>query len=770
MNTRSFLKILAMLLTTCCMLVAVSCSTTKRLADDEVLYTGVEDVEMKTPQGDDKLPRSVSKQLVAAVNVKPNASLLSPFYRWPIQPGLWVYNNWNDSTKSGFKHWLYELLVSDPVLISDVKPEVRVKMLSTVMDNNGYFGSKTSYEILYSKKDPKQAKILYTVQSLDPYLYREIDFFKATTPLEHEIDSMARKEPHLRVGARYCTDSLSIVRINITNQLRNNGYYFFRPEYIEFLADTTIESRHVALKLKLADNIPEKALNKYYVGNVTASVKNYFEYGVPDTMTTNNCTVIKYNPIRLRKNLVPSCISMRKGRVFSVRRLERTQENLSRLGIFSSINIDTTPLDSVQSDTLDIFISCKLDMPIETKFEIQGVSKSNSYLGPSAVIGLTNKNLFGGGEQLNSSLNFSYEWQTGKKVQNKLDSYEVGLDFTLAFPRLLAPKFVDRSRRYINWTNVSMSFNLLNQPKYFRMFDFNLGFNWEWHANRYSLNMFSPLSIKYTHLFSMTDEFFDLALDNPVIAASFTDQLMPMMTYSYTYDRQYGDNEKFNWNITVSESGNIACGILSLAGSKNEYGEKTLLGTEVSQFVKLSTQAVYSYQFHHDNWLVTRAYVGVAHAYGNSTSMPFSEQFYVGGSNSLRAFPLRSIGPGSFHDEDEIMGFYDHTGTFKFELNFEYRFPIISYFKGALFIDTGNVWLLEDDEYRPGGLLTLKSFFKDLAIGTGVGLRFDMDIIVVRADLGIGLHCPYDTGKNRYFNLPSFKESLSFHLAIGYPF
>ena len=151
--------------------------------------------------------------------------------------------------------------------------------------------------------------------------------------------------------------------------------------------------------------------------------------------------------------------------------------------------------------------------------------------------------------------------------------------------------------------------------------------------------------------------------------------------------------------------------------------------------------------------------------------MPYSEQFYIGGANSIRAFAVRSIGPGSFRpDATNPNGYYDQTGTFKFEANLEYRFPIFSYFKGALFIDAGNVWLLSDDENRQGGKLRMKNFFDELALGTGLGIRFDMDMLVVRADVGYALHAPYETGKSGYFNMPSFKKSYAFHIAIGYPF
>ena len=761
-------KILSFLALVSTVLIICSCSTTKRLEDDEILYTGVTDIVFNAP-ANEKIISSVDDQILDAVNVKPNGSIISPYLRSPFQLGLWVYN-WGDTTMTGFKRWIYNRLAKQPVLISDVKPEMRIEMINDILNNNGYFGSKAHYELRYNKRDAKQARIHYNIDLTTPYKLNNVEFFKADTDVELYIDSLARAEAYLSPGNRYCTDSLEIVRTNITNTMRNRGYYFFRPEYIEYLADTTFGNHTLALKLKLVDNIPPKAMRKYYIGNIETDVYNYFGRGRPDTTLLQKCTLIRHNPVRVRNTMISSAISMRKGRVFSVKSVERTQSNLSRLGIFSSVDINTTPLEEVTDDTIDVNVICKLDMPIETKFEVQAASKSNSYLGPSAVLGLTNKNIFGGGEQLTTELKFAYEWQTGKNAGNKLNSYEAGINFSLAFPRLLAPKFVDRSRRYINWTNISLNADIINRPKYFKMLNVSLGMKWEWHANRYSLNEFSPLTLKYTNLLSCTSDFLIMAFDNPAIMNSFDSQFLPMMTYSYTYDRQIDSDHKINWNLSLAESGNVLCGIWTLVGAGSGKYAKELIETPISQFVKASTQLTYSYQFFPGHWLVSRAFIGAAHAYGNSSEVPFSEQFYVGGSNSLRAFPARSVGPGHYHDSKSFFQFYDQAGTFKLEMNLEYRFPIIGFLKGALFVDAGNVWLLSEDTYRPGAKITTRSFFKDIALGTGIGLRFDFGFIVVRGDLGIGIHYPYETEKSSYYNMSSFKNSLSLNLAIGYPF
>jgi outer membrane protein assembly factor BamA len=255
---------------------------------------------------------------------------------------------------------------------------------------------------------------------------------------------------------------------------------------------------------------------------------------------------------------------------------------------------------------------------------------------------------------------------------------------------------------------------------------------------------------------------------NLALRQSFTNVFIPKIEYTYTYDRDITPVDHIHFTASVAEAGNVLSGIWSIFKAK---GTKELFGTPFSQFVKAQGQVVWTRWFARKSCLATRLFLGAAHAYGNSSDLPYREQFYVGGSNSIRAFAARSIGPGGYHPADSSSyNYYDQTGTFKLEANAEFRFPILGYFNGAVFLDAGNIWLLKDDENRPGGQLKMKNFFDQLALGTGVGLRFDMSMLVVRADLGLAIHAPYDTGKSGYFNITSFKKALGFHLAIGYPF
>ena len=298
--------------------------------------------------------------------------------------------------------------------------------------------------------------------------------------------------------------------------------------------------------------------------------------------------------------------------------------------------------------------------------------------------------------------------------------------------------------------------------------DCGMGFPGDDMYGRYISNTLTPFKLTYTKLINTTAEFDSIMNVNKAIAESFKSQFIPQLSYNFTYDRTLDRDNTLNWQFSVQEAGNLFWSIYELCGKK---GEKKLFGLPFSQFIKGTTQLVYGRRLWGDNWLVTRAAVGAAHAYANASTVPYSEQFYVGGANSIRAFTVRSIGPGSYKvPADMINGYFDQTGTFKFEFNVEYRFPIFGPLHGATFFDSGNVWLLKEDSQRPGGKLSGKNFLRDLATGTGAGLRLDIGMLVVRGDLGVGIHLPYNTGKRGYYNMVSFKKSLAFHLAIGYPF
>ncbi len=752
------------------MIILASCSTTRLLGPDEVRYTGINKFEVHAPEGQ-KLPPALLSNLQQTAFCDPNNYIFFPVIKIPV--GLWTYNNWPDSL-NGINKWVYKTLVKQPVLVDAVRPQLRATAMEQILANNGYFGSTVTYEWVPSKHNKKKEGIDYNLYVGNPYRIDSIIYLNRPDPMCLFVDSVARQSLYLQKGEVFCVDSLAQERVRIANVLRNRGYYYFRPEYIEFLADSLITEGAIAIKMTLADNTPNLAKERYRTGKIVTTVlpNNMSDTSISDTMQTAKGEVIVFKPARIRKNLIPSCITFREGKYFSVRDMDRTQTRLSRLGIFNNIQIQPVPSDTSKGHgVLDVYNLVQFDSPIEASIEVNATSKSNSYLGPGLILGISHNNLFGGGERLSLQLNADYEWQTGRNRSSVFNSYEFGLNASLAFPRMLAPKFVKRTSRDLNWTTINLGASILNRPHFFKLAEFNTGITYEWRAARHSVNQFTPFKITYNKLISTTHEFDSIMDQNPAVALSFQSQFIPQMSYTYTLDK-FLERERINginFTFTVTEAGNIFSAIWRLAGVK---GEKKLFGTPFSQFIKGQAQLVYSRRLVRgtDQWLVSRVLIGAEHAYGNSSQVPYSEQFYIGGANSIRAFTVRSIGPGSYRAPAGLRdGYFDQTGTFKLELNSEYRFPIVGIFHGAAFLDAGNIWLLKNDPLRPGGLLQAKTFLKDIALGTGIGLRVDIGMMVIRGDLGYGLHAPNRPTTGHYFNIP-FRDAFAFHLALGYPF
>ncbi len=751
-------------------LLLAGCSTTRRLGSDETLYTGVKKIIIDTDSSG-SLVEGAESAITSPLSIPPNNPLYTPYFRTPLPIGLWAWNYLYTPKEKGLGQWLYRKLAKEPVLISKVQPDLRVKLVENILGNYGYFGSHASYDLL-PHHNPKKAKITYRIEVARPWFYSSIGYPPPKILAPGEMESL-KATSLLRVGGQYNLDTLSAERNRISNILRNKGYYFFRPEYIGYLADTTQQPGQVALRLQLTPGIPSVATQAYTVGDVDIHLSR-INGGAIDTLQQNGRTIVYQTPLKLRPRLLNRLITFQRGDLFTLDEQNATLNNLSKLGVFRSVNLSVTPPDSPHgSDSLNVEIDATFDYPLEAELETNVTSKSNSFVGPGLSLRLSNNNMFRGGEVFSLKLNGSYEWQTGNKnsgggSSSKLNSYEFGLNASLDIPRLWFPGYFKRFTRYPSRTRFQVGVDLMNRPKFFRILSSSGSISYDFQTSPRSYHTFSFLKLTYNNLLNTTAEFDKTLEENPAIALSFRNQFIPSFTYSYTYDRNYRRNRLF-WQNSFTSAGNLLYGIMELAGHK---GTKEIFNNQFSQFVKATSEIRFYQKLGQINWLVYRFMVGAEHPYGNSTVVPYTEQFYIGGANSIRAFTIRTLGPGSYRPpSDDRNAYLDQTGTFKLEANIEFRFGIMGRLGGALFLDAGNIWLLKNDPRRPGGQLTLKSFPKEIALGTGFGLRYDISYLVIRADLGIGIHTPYpNPDKRGYYNIASFKDGLGFHLAIGYPF
>ena len=758
----------------CLALLAAGCSTTSRLGSDEVLYTGVKKITVESVDGED-VPGSVESAVKDPLNVKPNNPLYSPYIRTPFPVGLWAYNHLYSEKREeeGRRQgWLYRQLAKEPVLISDVKPDQRMELVRDILDNLGYFGSSANYETL-PQKNPKKAKLRYQVTVAEPWFYSRIAFPEVCCPVTERIESL-KSTSFLQPGEQYNIDTLRAERIRITNILRNESYYYFRPDYLEYLADTLQERYKVDLRMITAEGIPPAAMQPYRVGRVAVDFSNP-EGGDRDSTEYNGIKISYQKPLKLRPKILARALTIRPGEPSRVDDINRTLTNLNKLGIFRYVNMSVPPVDSLKgADSMDMTISAAFDMPLNAELEVDFSSKSNSFIGPGATFTLRNKNFLRGGEHFSVKLNASYEWQTGNTSSqlnaSTINSYEVGVKTSLMVPRMVAPRFIPRSKRYDDKTTFQVGASVMNRPDFFTMLSASASVSYDFQSSPYSYHNLTPFKLTYNNLLRTTAEMDDLLNNNEALKRSFENQFIPSLSYTYTYDRNIGKDrrDRIIWQTMAMEAGNVISSVQGLFGVDRP---RKMFGSLFSEFVKGTTEIKYYKAVGEKNTLAVRLMAGAGHAYGNIPELPYSEQFYIGGANSIRAFTIRSLGPGSFRpDPSETYGYFDQTGDFKLEANVEFRFNLLGGLNGAVFVDAGNIWLLEEDPKRPGAKLGDGKFFDDVALGTGLGLRFDISFLVIRADLGIGLHAPYDTGKSGYYNIPRFKDGLGFHLAIGYPF
>ena len=383
--------------------------------------------------------------------------------------------------------------------------------------------------------------------------------------------------------------------------------------------------------------------------------------------------------------------------------------------------------------------------------------------------------MFRGGETLKFTLNGSYEWQTDKNVKGRaavINSWEVGADVSLSFPRVFFPFIHRRHLRIPATTSLRLHTDLMNRSGFFRMIRAGGDATYKIYSHSTTTHTVIPFRLSYDMLLSTTEKFDSIAKHNRSIENSFRNQFIPAMQYTYTYDNTNTYHRNKTWiETSVTSAGNITSLIFYAFGKDLNQKDKNIFGNPYAQFIKGTAEMRQLWKIDNNQYIATRIMAGAIYSYGNSEYAPYSEQFYIGGANSLRAFTIRSVGPGSFRpDNENRYSYLDETGTLKFELNVEYRFRIISELHGALFVDAGNIWLMKEDPERPGGELKASTFAEQIALNTGFGVRYDLSFLVLRLDFGLGLHAPYKTKRNGYFNLSPFKDGFAWHFAIGYPF
>lgn len=767
-------NILRILLFCCLMVVLVGCSTTKNLPKDEVLYTGIKKITF-TDQEQNPEAQEVMDEIEAAVSYPPNDALLgSSSIKVPLPFGLWIYNSFVNK-RGKLNKWIFNKFAAKPIFISTVNPEIRTKIASNLLREYGFFRGEASYTVIGDPKNERKAAISYDFTLNHPFTYDSVAFIN----MRQRIDSLiiSDKSSHLiKKGDYFNANNLAAEQTAIASMLRNNGYYYFRPEFITYQADTIMTPGKVALHISTKPNLPSNVLRPWKIGKIQLFMNGYQNEIPTDSIQYKDLTIWYEHKLRVRPSVLYHRLKFRTGDLFSQTQQEKTQTAFARLGTFRYTDMQYTPRDtSRRSNTLDLMINTVYDLPLDGELELNVTSKSNDQIGPGAVFSVTKRNVFGRGETFNFSTKGSYEWQTGRHVSGNssvINSWEFGITGKLTVPQVLLPKLINKDLKYPSSTSFKIYMDQLNRAKFFKILAFGGGMSLDFQPTATRYHSITPFKLTYSLLQRTTSQFDSIVSTNPALLQSLDNQFIPSVGYTFTYDNSSITKLRnhFWWQASISEAGNLIDGIYALTGKKFNEKDKKFLGNRFAQFIKMTQEIRYYYKIKGANILAMRLMGGIAYSYGNATTTPYNEQFYIGGANSIRAFTVRSIGPGTYHPTDTKYGYLDQTGDLKLEANVEYRFPILGDLHGATFLDAGNIWLLRNDPNRAGGQISTKHFFKQLALGTGAGLRYDLTFLVIRLDVGIGLHVPYETTKKGYYNIPSFKDGLGVHFAIGYPF
>ena len=786
-----------------------SCISTKDVPDGDQLFVGLSKItyDTDTLQSPVSHPQHLSdtkEQVEVALATKPNGALFgSSYYHVPFSWRLWVYNKYSGK-QSKFAKWMTKSFGKPPVLMSQVNPALRASVAQSVLRNNGYFRADVTYETV-PRRNPKKGKIAYHVRLDSLYTFDSIAYVGYPAIPSRLIDS-TKAEALVSRGEPFSVTALENERSRIGTLLRNNGYYYFNPGYSSYLADTVSAPNSVQLRIQLADELPEESMRQWYIGNTTLQLRRSMREQLTDSLSRRSLRILwggsEKPPIRPRVLL--KNMRLRPRQLFSYEKFQETAAKINATGVFSSIDFQFTPRDH---DTLDLRMSCVFDKPYDFYIETNLNGRTIGRYGPELKVGFTKRNAFKGAEKLDINLHGNYEWQ--KNASGNMNTYQYGADASIEFPRIIAP-FYDsdrirrgkdgrpRPRKFISTptTLAKASFDIVNRPEYYRMHIAGGEWTYSWQSSPQSRHEFSPLTVKYQFINTRTEKFQQLLDSNLYLASTMEDQFITKMRYTYTYTSPTTLRNPIRWETTLAEAGNVIA-LWDLVGGHNwnEKG-KTLFRNKYAQFLRIETDFTKTWRLSSGSSLVGHLNAGYIYCYGNSLEAPFSEMFYVGGPNSIRAFPVHGIGPGSIAviSGGRQASSAVQNGDMKLVANLEYRPRLFGNLEGALFIDAGNVWLNSTDAFdedeiwekypakEAEALIDFMNaiadaakfrpsrFFDHLALGTGVGLRYNLGFLVVRLDWGLALHTPYDTGRSGYFNANSFKDMQTIHFAIGYPF
>jgi outer membrane protein assembly factor BamA len=760
-------------------LVWAACSNTKYLKPGQILYTGAE-VKVN-PDSAKKIDnqKEIKATLEGKTRPKPNKSILG------LKPKLWIYNIAGEPKKpKGIRNWLRNKVGEPPVLLNQVKLQYNNDVLTSYLISQGYLQSVVTGDTVI--KD-KKGEAVYTANTGDRYKMASITFPKDTGILTNDINKNAANSL-LKPGNFYDLDAFKNERIRIDNDLKEQGFFYFNPDYILLQVDSTIGKSQVDVRVKVKDVAPDAALKPYTINQINV----YPNYNLRRDSLLRKLQPVVHNDMNIyddRNTFKPKVfdrlVFFKKGENYNRTDHNQSLNRMVNIGAFQDVRAEFLPVDSFKNNQLNLNIFLTPLKKNSLSFSVTGTSKSNNFVGSEVTLTQTTRNVFRGAEQLDVSVSGGFETQVSG-ISQGMNSYSLTGEAKLTFPQFIVPFYKPSSTNaFIPKTIARLSYQLLQRGSLYGLNSFTGEFGYNWKENQYKEHNFNPISITYVQPTIDSARRVRLFDSIPGLRSTLEKQFIIGSKYNFTYTNQMETERRNNMFFYGSlETGGNLWGLFV---KKNTAGERTIFNTPLTQFVRLEADFRDYFKVNRNVTWANRLNLGYGYAYGNSTSLPFVRQFFAGGSNDIRAFAARSLGPGTYRVD--TTQFADQAGDIKIMLNSELRFKLVSILYGALFVDAGNIWLRKEDlgrpaepgmpadPGRPGSGFKLSNALSEMAVGTGVGLRADAKIFVVRLDVAFPVRKPWlAPGERWVFDEVSLgnkawrNENIIYNIGIGYPF
>ena len=746
-------------------LTLLSCSNTKYLRNNEVLFKRSKIVIDN--KKDIKLSRSVIDELNEVLYPQANTKIFG------LKIPLYFYNiAGNPTKKQWFKRYLKNKLGEPPVLYNEKQSNEVAELINNRLEINGYFNSRIQIEPVIKNH---KAEVFYKVTLNKPYKIDTV-IYNVNDSVIRKIVQNAKNESLLNKGDIYSLNKLIDERRRINQKIRNKGYMFFRPDFLKFVADST--NGEIKLSLKLKEKIPEEYKQTYTIDSVIFAIPdNVLDDTIKPGKLEKNEDVYyfdkhnKFKPHKILKNNF-----FHKDSLYSDEAYKLTLSYLYGLNIISLSNINLSVSDTGQQKLL-----CKINVLTSTNNSLQtkltAFTRTNGFAGPSLGVTFSNKNLFKGGEHFSLTFESGFEKQFTKEKQS--------VDYILRFDvraKIQFPNFTPGINRFtrksisLPYSFVEAGTQFLNYKPSMDIYQNNLKYGYRWKPHERLQWEFNIVSFIFQRQ-DIKDGFtYEDIIDLPYVTYGLENQFSLGSDISLISEnrKKSKTRNEYYFKTKLDLAGNLMYAYLNAFDKYNSDEAYEIFGVPFAQYIRTEFDIRYYRRIKENNYFANRFLAYLSIPYGNSQELPFFKKYFVGGPNSVRGFTTGSFGPGTFRSPNEIADIRVSNGDIRLELNTEYRFKIVGYLFGAIFVDAGNVWLKNEDTLRPGGEFRFNRFYKEFAVSSGAGLRLDFNIVAIRLDYGQPLRKPYlPDGQRWIFDAPADSWQTYygvFHFSIDYPF